>query len=90
MLLVSAYARQTSPSQPGYISHTQYEFGSILRFIEDNWNLGRIGTSDGRAKSLIDCFDFTQPPRTFTPIQAKYSKEYFLRRPPSGLPLDTD
>lgn len=90
MLLVSAYARQTSPSQPGYISHTQYEFGSILRFIEDNWNLGRIGTTDGRAKSLIDCFDFTQPPRTFTPIQAKYSKIYFEQRPPSGLPLDDE
>ncbi len=90
MLLVSAYAKETFPSQPGYISHTQYEFGSIVRFIEDNWGLGRLGTTDLRAASLLDCFDFTQPPRTFTAIQAKYSRAYFEKRPPSGLPLDSD
>ncbi len=90
MLVLSAYARKTSPSQAGYISHTQYEFGSVLRFIEDNWNLGRLGTSDTRANSIIDCFDFSQSPRTFTPISAKYPKSYFLHRPPSGLPVDTE
>ncbi len=90
MLLVSAYARKTSPSKTGYISHTQYEFGSILKFIENNWGLGRLGTSDVRARSLIDCFDFTQPARPFVPIGTKYSKEYFERRAPSGLPVDTD
>ena len=45
----SAYARETSSSQPGYISHTQYEFGSILNFVEENWGLGSLGT-DGRAR----------------------------------------
>jgi phospholipase C len=89
-LLVSAYARQTSPSQPGYISHTQYEFGSIIKFIEDNWHLGNLGNTDVRATSISDCFDFTQKPRPFVTIQAKYSKEYFERRPPSGLPLDDE
>lgn len=90
MLIVSAYARETSPSKPGYISHTQYEFGSILKFIEDNWTLGTLGRTDARANSIIDCFDFTQPPRSFTAITTKYSKEYFERRPPSGLPVDTE
>jgi phospholipase C len=90
MLLVSAYARETAPGQPGYISHTPYEFGSILRFIEDNWSLGRLGTSDERAKSIIDCFDFGQAPRPFVPIASKYSKRYFERRPPSNLPVDTE
>jgi phospholipase C len=88
MLLVSAYARETSSSQAGYISHTQYEFGSILKFMEQNWGLGTLGRTDVRANSLIDCFDFTQPPRTFSAIPAKYSKAYFLKRPPSGLPVD--
>jgi phospholipase C len=88
MLLVSAYARETSSSQPGYISHTQYEFGSILNFVEENWGLGNLGRTDVRANSLIDCFDFSQPPRTFSAIPAKYSKAYFLKRPPSGLPVD--
>jgi phospholipase C len=88
MLLVSAYARETSSSQPGYVSHTQYEFGSILKLIEDNWDLGTLGRTDRRANSLLDCFDFTQSPRSFTPIKTKYSRSYFLKRPPSGLPVD--
>ena len=33
---------------------------SILRFIEDNWNLGRIGDQsfDAKAGSLMNMFDF--------------------------------
>lgn len=90
MLLVSAYAREATANTPGYISHTQYDFGSILKFIEDNWGLGRLGTSDVGAKSLLDCFDFSKPPRPFIPIAAKYSMEYFEKRSPSGLPVDTE
>jgi len=90
MLIVSPYARETVPGTPGYISHTQYEFGSILRFIEDNWGLGRLGTSDVRSKSIIDSFDFKQAPRPFIPIVSKYSKSYFEKRPPSNLPVDTE
>ena len=45
MLIVSAYDKETSASHPGYISHTQYEDGSVLKFIEHNWNLGSLGTS---------------------------------------------
>jgi phospholipase C len=84
MILVSAYARK------GYVSHTQYEFGSVLRFIENNWRLGRLGTSDERATSIGDCFDFSQPPRKFHAIQARYSREYFERQAASDLPVDTE
>ncbi|HEX4013855.1 MAG TPA: alkaline phosphatase family protein [Candidatus Cybelea sp.] len=90
LLLISAYAREKTPGKPGWISHTRYEFGSVLKFVENNWHLGRLGTSDVRAKSMIDCFDFAQPPRPFVMIPSKYSKAYFERQPPSGLPLDTD
>ena len=90
MLVVSPYAREGASSQPGYISHTQYEFGSILRFIEDTWGLGRLGTTDTRATSIVDCFDFTQQPRSFTPIGTKYSRSFFERQPPSGKPVDTE
>jgi phospholipase C len=89
MLVVSAYAREAYPGTPGYVSHTQYEFGSILRFIEDTWGLGTLGTTDQRATSIVDCLDFTQPPRTFVPIQSKYSQSYFERQPPSYQPVDT-
>jgi len=82
-LIVSPYAKQD------YVSQTYYEFGSILKYVEQNWDLGSLGTSDKRATSIIDCLDYSQKPRKFVVVPAKYSKEYFLRRPPSGLPVDT-
>jgi phospholipase C len=84
MLVVSPWAR------PGYISHTQYEFGSILRFIEDNWNLGTLGATDLRAASIADCFNFREAPRPFRTIGAKYSRAYFDRQPASNQPVDTE
>jgi phospholipase C len=83
LLVISPYAKT------GYVSHTQYEFGSIVRFVEDNWNLGRLNTTDTRAASIKDSFDFKQPPRTFSTIQAKYSRAYFLKQKPSNHPVDT-
>jgi phospholipase C len=90
MLIVSPYARETSSSQPGYISHTQYEFGSIVKFVEDTWNLGSLGTTDARAASIVDCFDFTQKPRKFTAIPSKYSRTFFEHQRPSYKPVDTE
>jgi phospholipase C len=90
MIVISPYAREAVPGQPGYISHTQYEFGSILKFVEDIWGLGRLGPIDTRATSMVDCFDFTQTPRAFTPIGTKYSRSYFLHQPPSYKPVDTE
>jgi phospholipase C len=89
MIVVSPYARETSSSQPGYISNTVYEFGSVVRFVEDTFNLGRLGTTDGTANSLADMFDFSQSPRSFQTIGSKYSRAYFLHQNPSGLPVDT-
>jgi phospholipase C len=94
-IIISPYARETSPSQPGYVSHTQYEYGSILRFIEEAFNLPYIGPesqyyTDERATPLDDSFDFTQPARPFTPITTKYPRSRFLREPPSNEPVDTE
>jgi phospholipase C len=83
MLVISPYARK------GYVSHTQYEFGSILRFIEDNWRLRRLGTTDQRATSIGDVFDFSQAPRKFQAIPAALPRSYFERMRPSYLPVDT-
>ncbi|HZY99366.1 MAG TPA: alkaline phosphatase family protein [Candidatus Baltobacteraceae bacterium] len=78
----------------GYVSHTQYEFGSILRFVEDTFGLPALGPpstyTDRRGNSIVDAFDFTQKPRAFAPIPAKYPADYFIDRPPSGLPPDND
>ena len=90
MIVISPYARETSSSQQGYISNTIYGFGSILAFIEETFNLGSLGTTDKRCNSMDDMFNFNQTPRSFTVISSKYSKSYFLREKPSGLPVDTE
>ncbi|HYL27988.1 MAG TPA: alkaline phosphatase family protein [Candidatus Nitrosotalea sp.] len=89
MLLVSAYAKLGTESRGGYISHTQYEFGSILHFIEDTFSLGSLGTTDQRAASIADSLDFSQPPRSFTAIPSSYSRAYFLHQRESYRPIDT-
>ncbi len=79
MLLVSPYAI-AGAGGGGYISHTQYEFGSILAYIESNWNLGSLGTTDARATSIGDTLNYRQKPRKFTTIPSKHSRAYFLRQ----------
>jgi phospholipase C len=75
MLIISPYAKQ------GYVTHVNYEHGSILKLTEDVFGLGRLSASDTRATSPTDAFDFTQPPRKFKLIPADYSEQYFLHQP---------
>ena len=83
LIAVSPFAKD------GYVSHDQYEEGSIVRFIEDNWKLGSLGTTDQRAADFVsDFFDFTQSARKYVPIQTPYSRSYLLHRPPSNEPVD--
>ncbi|HEX5478716.1 MAG TPA: alkaline phosphatase family protein [Dehalococcoidia bacterium] len=56
-ILVSPYARV------GAIDHTQFDFTSILRFIEDNYGLAPLTARDASAKSIDSAFDFNQTPR---------------------------
>jgi phospholipase C len=79
-LVISPYAIVGQSSQGGYISSTQYEFGSILRYIEDNFGLGNLGTTDVRANSIGDVFDYSQAARQFKPIGSQYSIRYFESR----------
>src|SRR5207245_6217904 len=46
-----------------YVDHTLTDQSSILRFVEDNWELGRIGdrSFDEAAGSLLGLFDFDRP-----------------------------
>jgi phospholipase C len=55
---------------PGYVSHVQHEFGSTLKFIEENFNLGSLGTTDVRADDLSDMFNYSQPPVPYNVIPA--------------------
>lgn len=56
MIVISPYAR------PAYVTHTQYEFSSVLKFIETRFNLGSLTTRDANASDMTDAFDFTQLP----------------------------
>jgi len=73
LIVISPYARR------GYVSHTQHEFGSILKRIEETFNLGSLNLRDARSDDLSDCFDFTQTAATFHTIAAPPYK------PSSGL-----
>ncbi len=98
LIVVSPYARLNQSSQPGYISNVYYSFGSIVRFVEDTFNLGRLGTTDATTNSLGpesgsqggDMFNFNQSPRQFQTIGSKHSRSYFLHRAPSNKPVDTE
>ncbi|HEY5426966.1 MAG TPA: alkaline phosphatase family protein [Candidatus Tumulicola sp.] len=66
MIVVSPYAKR------GYVSHVQYEFGSILAFAEETFGIrkGALNASDARANDLKDAFNFKQHPRPFVAISA--------------------
>jgi phospholipase C len=82
-LIVSAYAPRA-----GYVDATQYEFGSILKFVEQNWSLASLGTTDVRATSIAGAFDFSKKASAFSPVPAKYSQSFFEHEPPSRKPVD--
>jgi phospholipase C len=84
LIVISPYAK------PHYISTKQHEFGSILKFTEEVFGLGSLGTTDARADDLSDCFNFSRAPRKFVPIPAQHDAAYFLRQPISDLDPDDD
>jgi phospholipase C len=78
-----------SPYVQPHVEHTQYETTSILRFIEDTWNLDTLGEEDKRATSIGNAFDFNQTPRPFQTISATYSRSFFLNQKPSDVAPDS-
>jgi phospholipase C len=54
LLVVSPFARRN------FVDHSTTAQASVLRFIEDNWSLGRLGNQsfDARDGSLDNLFDF--------------------------------
>lgn len=54
LVVISPYAKKD------FVDHTETDQASILRFIEDNWNTGRIGdaSADAAAGSLGALFNF--------------------------------
>jgi phospholipase C len=64
LIVISPYI-----TRAGYISHTNHDFGSILKFIENNYGLTPLGYADTNAlDDLSDFFNFSQSPIGFTNI----------------------
>jgi phospholipase C len=89
MLVISPYVKK------GTLSHTQYEFGSIVRFVEDNFGLGQMGTPsnpdrDATVTSIADMFKFTIRPRKFVAIPSSLNEVYFLHEPVTYAPVDRE
>jgi phospholipase C len=57
LLIISPYARK------GYISHTQYDFSSFLKFAERRYNLPQLADGDRLANDMLDSFDFNAAPQ---------------------------
>jgi len=71
LLVVSPFAKRN------FVDNTVTDQSSILRFIEDNWGLGRTGKGsfDAIAGSLQNMFDFTARPRQDRPCLDPFTGE---------------
>ncbi|MBZ5719889.1 MAG: choice-of-anchor D domain-containing protein [Acidobacteriia bacterium] len=59
LIVISPYAK------PGFISHTQYDYASVLKTIEERFGLPTLNPlRDGNPNTndILDMFDFTQSP----------------------------
>lgn len=65
--VVSPYAK------PDHVSHTVYDHTSVLKLVEQKWNLGALTYRDANANSPLDCLDlggapaFLEPPKFTIP-----------------------
>ncbi len=64
-LLVSSLARR------GFTDSTVLDYTSILKFIEENWEIEPLAARDAKANSLASAFDLTVPPRPARIIPAE-------------------
>jgi phospholipase C len=85
LLVVSAYTK------PGTVSDRDRDFGSILRFIEENFSLGvgSLGFADARANHGLNDF-FNQRAGDFRMIQAPPVPAFCTMAPGQGVAPDDD
>jgi phospholipase C len=74
LLMLSPYVKH------GFVSHTQYETASVLKFAEELWGLPQMAPADKRAASPADSFDFSQAPAKWVPVQAPLPPKFFMHQ----------
>jgi phospholipase C len=84
LIVVSPYAKHA------YVSDVPHDFGSILKFVEENFHLASLDQEDATADNLLDCFDFTQAVQPFRAIPVKHDARYFINEVHVMGPNDPD
>jgi phospholipase C len=84
LIVVSPYAK------PRYISHVNHDFGSILKFTEEVFNLPSLGYADAYADDLSDCFNFNHKTTRFLKIPDPHDANYFFNDRTPLTAADTD
>ena len=51
-------------SKKGFVSHTVYDHTSILKTVEEKWNLPALTRRDANASSMFDMVDLTRRRRS--------------------------
>jgi phospholipase C len=83
-LVISPYAKL------GFIDHTQTDFVSMLKFIEDTYTLQPLTSRDANNTNMMEAFDFNQQPRTPLILPGPYVPDYYpLTLAVPEFPLDT-
>lgn len=54
-------------AKPSFVSHTTRDYTSILRLIEDRFNVAPLTLRDANADDMMDFFDFSGAPPLLTP-----------------------
>ena len=69
--MVSSHAKQ------GHIESTVLDFTSVMKFIEENWDLEPLAERDANANNFLSAFDFSAPPRepVFIPFERVIKEE---------------
>ncbi|MBA3914716.1 MAG: hypothetical protein H0X25_12910 [Acidobacteriales bacterium] len=78
LVAISAY----TPAKT--ISNARFDFGSMVRFVEQNYGIqeGALTFADSRSGTDLKAFfDLTQVPRVFETIAAPKGAEFFIRDP---------
>ena len=86
LLVISPYAKQN------FVDHSLTDQSSIIKFIEDNWQLGRIGDQsfDARAGSLGNMLDFNPNDKPAPKLFLDPTTGSVLTKAPAGIaPLGT-
>lgn len=77
LLIVSPYTR------PGCILKTNSEFGTLLKFTEDTFDLGYLGATTTDASPYIgnldQCFDWSFGPRPFRSVIGGQSTQFWVQ-----------